>query len=77
MADAVAVAIESQPEILVYESLGAVAVVRNEERQRSQRFGLEALIGQLASLAVLAPVGNLLEPAACLRVHVAEIGKGA
>ena len=74
---AIAVAIESQSEIFVNQGFGNIAVVGREQWQGPQRLGLETIIGSLAGFAVLASVGDFLQPLARLRVDVAEIGEGA
>ena len=70
-----AVAVEGQSQVLVYEGLGKIPVVRGGQRQGPKCLRLETVIGRLAGLAVLASVGDLLEPGARLRVDIAEVGK--
>jgi hypothetical protein len=69
---ATAVSIEGQSQIFVHQNFDVVAIVRCEEWQRPNCLGLEAVIGELACLAMLATVGDSPAPSARIRVETSS-----
>jgi hypothetical protein len=71
----VTIAIESQPEVLVDERFGGVAIVIGNDRQWPQCFRLEAFQRPFAGLAMQALIGDLGQPLPRLTIDIVQIGE--
>ena len=68
--DAIAVAIERQPEIFVDQSLGGIPIVGHDYGQSAQSLGLKAHCGSFSGFAMAALIGDLFQPVSRLRVDI-------
>ena len=66
----VAVAIETQAEILVHERIDAIAIIQMDCGYELQTFWLKAFVGCLTGFTMTALIGHVLEPLMSLRVDV-------
>ena len=57
------------------QRFGRVAVVVRNDRQRPQRFRLEAIQRALAGLAMQALIGDFGQPLPHLPIHIVQIGE--
>jgi hypothetical protein len=73
--DTVAIPVEGQTEIFVDKRVGRVAVVVRNDRQRPQRFRLEALQRTFAGLAMQALIGDFGQPLPDLTIDIVQIGE--
>ena len=73
--NAVTIGIEGEPEVLMDQSFGRVAVIVRNDRQRPEGFALESVERAFAGLAVQALVGDFAQPLPHLPVHVVQIGE--
>jgi len=71
----ITIAIESQPEVLVDERFGGVAVVIGNDRQWPQCFRLEAFQRPFAGLAMQALIGDFGQPLPRLTIDIVQIGE--
>src|SRR5215813_4993017 len=75
MRHTVTIAVELQAHVFMDQRLDGVAVVRCDDRQRTERTRLEAVDRSLTRFPVHTLIGGLIEPFARLAVHIMEIGK--
>src|SRR5712691_1590688 len=73
--NAITVAVEREPEILMYQRFRRVAVIVRNDRQRTQRFRLETVQRALAGLTMQALIGDFAQPLPHLSIHIMQIGE--
>src|ERR1700730_5990367 len=73
---AVPVAIEGETHIFMNQRLGQIAIIGDQRWQGAERFRLKPLVRLLAGFAMRALIGDFVDPLACLRIHIGQVGAG-